>query len=358
MDETAFVRELRADAPVPDRARLAPGRQRLLDTASSGGRIRRLRSDWRTGAVGAVAAITAATVSATLLVGGGDQGVDASLLSGRGPVGSAKDVLLNAAAMVEDDPVPHPGAKQWVYTRESSYNVTMDENSGIVVEVRPGEKPPPGATVREPVMPGEENTMLLKGPGPHEVEEWIPFGDPAAEKGKKDDDYSAREIYARLADLPDDRDKVLDEVLKFYPTDSEGSETPDQHAFRALGLMFTEQPIVHPEGLAKVYRAMAELPGVKASRVTDTAGRETVAVGMKDAGGAGAEIRMYLLDPATGLPLGQRWTATRDSSAAEHIGPDGKPVVAEPSTAWKKGDVTMEDLVLESALVAKDRQRP
>lgn len=356
MDETTFVRELRADAPVPDRARLAPGRQRLLDTASSGGRIRRLRSDWRTGAVGAVAAITAATVSATLLVGGGDQGIDASLLSVRGPVGSAKDVLLNAAAMVEDDPVPHPGAKQWVYTRESSYNVTMDENSGVMVELGPGEEPPVGATPTE--VPGIGKAVVLKGPGPHEVEEWTEFGNPAAGKETDDDDYSPREIFGRLADLPDDQGQVLAEALRFYPASADIKETPEDHAFRALGLMFTEQPIVQPEGLAKVYRAMAEIPGVKASRVTDTLGRELVAVGRRDSSSPDADIRMYLLDPTTGRPAGQRWTAARDGGLVTGPGGDGKSIAAKGQATWKKGDVVMEDLVLEAELVDKDRERP
>lgn len=359
MDETTFVRELRADAPLPDRARLAPGRQRLLDSAASGGRIRRLRSDWRTGAVGAVAAITAATVSATLLVGGGDQGIEASLLNARGPAGSAKEVLLNAAVMVEDDPVPRPGAKQWIYTRESTYNASMDENSGTVIERVPGEDPPAGARPMQPgMMPDAENSWFLPGPGPHEVEEWSPFGNPAAEKGKNDDDYSPREIFGFLGDLPDDQGKVLDKVLKFYPTSAESSETPEEHAFRALGLMFVEQPIVQPEGLAKVYRAMAEIPGIKASRVIDGAGRETVAVGRKDSGGPDADTRMYLLDPATGLPVGQQWTAGKDSPASGEGTGDGGKIVAEDGVSWKKGDIFMAELVLEATLVAKDHERP
>ncbi|MFI6081856.1 CU044_5270 family protein [Streptomyces sp. NPDC051217] len=352
MDETTFVRELRADAPLPDRARLAPGRQKLLDSAASGGRIRGLRSDWRTAAVGAVVAITAAALTATLLVGdGGRDEAPATLLSGAGEVGSAKDVLLDAAAMVEDDPVPSPGPKQWIYTRESSYNASFGKNSGLMVTLSPGEKPPPGASVKN--VPGIGKAVMQAGPGPHEREEWIPFGNPAAEKGKNDDDHSARQIFDFLAALPDDRSEVLDKVLRFYPADSAAPETPEEHAFRALGLMFTEQPIVHPKGLAKVYRAMAEIPGMEASRVTDVAGRETVAIGRKDSGGPDADIRMYLLDPVTGLPVGRQWLAGKDSRTA-----DQAKAVRERDAVWNKGDVFMADLVLDSALVAKDHERP
>lgn len=359
MDETTIVGELRADAPLPDRARLAPGRQRLLDSAASGGRAGRLRSDWRTAAVGAVAAITVAAVTVTLLVGGdGHDKAPASLLSGAGKVGSAKDVLLDAAAMVEDDPVPSPGAKQWIYTRESTYNASMDETSGVVVDLEPGEDPSAGSSKPAPGMPDSENSVILRGPGPHELEDWLPFGNPAAEKGKNDDDYSPRAIFAFLADLPDDPAKVLEKVLKFYPSDSGGSETPDEHAFRALGLMFVEQPIVHPKGVAKVYRAMAEIPGTKASRVTDTAGRETIAIARKDSGGPDADLRTYLLDPATGLPVGEQWIAGKDSPTGDAADGDGGSGGLGEGVSWKKGDVVMADLVLESALVAKDHQRP
>ncbi|WP_405619333.1 CU044_5270 family protein [Streptomyces sp. NBC_01511] len=354
MDETTMLSELRPDAPRPDRARLAPGRQRLLDAAASGGRVRRLRSDWRMATVGAVAAIAVAAVTASLLVGGGGQDTaSAPPPSGEGEVvGNPKDVLLDAAAMVEDDPVPSPGAKQWIYTRTSSYNVSMDGDSSIVVELPPGEEPPAGLSPTQ--VPGVGRAVTLTGPGPHEIEEWTPFADPAMEKVKDDDDYSAREIFALLGDLPDDQDKVLDKLLTFYPADS---ETPEQHAFRVLGLV-AGQPIAHPKGLAKVYRAMAEIPGIRASWVTDSAGREALAIGLND-DVADAGVSDYLMDPATGLPLGNRSTARQDASAmTSHLNDDGSSSAAVPGATWKKGDVTMEDLVLESALVDKDRQRP
>ncbi|MGP3632932.1 CU044_5270 family protein, partial [Streptomyces sp. 24-1644] len=37
MDEMTRLRELRADAPVPDRATLAPGRLRLTEAMAAGG---------------------------------------------------------------------------------------------------------------------------------------------------------------------------------------------------------------------------------------------------------------------------------------------------------------------------------
>lgn len=350
MDETTFVRELRADAPLPDRARLAPGRQRLLDAAASGGRVRRLRSDWRTAAVGAVAAITVAAVSVTLLVGGGDR--DASLLSGRVPVGTAKEVLLDAAAMVEDDPVPRPGAKQWVYVRESTSHLKFGDNVGILIRDDPN---------GPPEVPASGDDTFLNAQGQNEEEKWVLYDEPAAFRGKSLDDHSASRLFGFLADLPDDPAQVVDKAVELYPDVPKSPTSPDERAFRALSLVAVEQPVVHPEGLAKVYRAMAEIPGIRASRVVDAEGRETIAIGMKEAGSSPSYIRMYLLDPGTGLPLGQQWTAIADAPQPKMVDTDGAEADgADPGSqgSWKKGDVLMSELLLEKTLVNRNRERP
>ncbi|MFC9604326.1 CU044_5270 family protein [Streptomyces niveus] len=351
MDETTFVRELRADAPQPDRARLAPGRQRLLDAAASGGRVRRLRSDWRTAAIGAVAAITVAAVSVTLLVGGGNREAEASLLSGRAPVGSAKEVLLGAAALVGDDPVPTPGAEQWVYLRESTSHLKFGDDAGILIQDDPD---------GPPEVPASGGDTFLNAQGLDEEEKWVPFDEPAAFRGKSLDDHSASQLFGFLADLPDDPAQVVDKAVELYPDLPKSPASPDERAFRALSLVAVEQPVVHPEGLAKVYRAMAEIPGIRASRVIDAEGRETVAIGMKEPGSSPSYIRMYLLDPGTGLPLGQQWTAIADAPPPRMSDTDGAKAEADAGAraSWKKGDVLMAELLLEKALVSRDRERP
>ncbi|RST18708.1 hypothetical protein E2C00_14770 [Streptomyces sp. WAC05374] len=65
MDEMRTLQDFRADAPAPDRARLAPGRQRLLDEAARP--RRRLRGGWWPAVAGAAAAVTAVATLATLL---------------------------------------------------------------------------------------------------------------------------------------------------------------------------------------------------------------------------------------------------------------------------------------------------
>ncbi|MFD4771032.1 CU044_5270 family protein [Streptomyces niveus] len=354
MDETPLVRDLRADAPVPDRARLAPGRRRLLDAATSGGRMSRLRglrSDWRTAAVGAVAAITAAALSATLLVGGGDPATEAPPLSGRAPAGSAADVLRTAALMVGDDPVPAPRADQWIYVREGYYSMVREEKpDGLVAQSDVNYHPL-----------GEKKYFVPKANGlPRaEAEEWIPYADPDAERGRTDQKYSVREIFRFLADLPDDPKAILDEVRAFYPANPpENPETPDEHAFRALVLLTVQQPVLHPKGLAKVYRTLATIPGVQVRSATDHLRRNVLAVSREESGGPPGHVREYLLDSSTGLPVGQRWTADADGSYAE--GEYGGPTPAgdRPATTWKKGDVLVERVLLEGALVDKDHGRP
>ncbi|MFE4613532.1 CU044_5270 family protein [Streptomyces niveus] len=354
MDEMPLVRDLRADAPVPDRARLAPGRRRLLDAATSGGlmsRLRGLRSDWRTAAVGAVAAMTAAALSATLLVGGGDPATEASLLSGRAPAGSAAEVLRTAALMVGDDPVPTPRADQWIYVREGYYSMVREEKpAGLVAQPDVNYHPL-----------GEKKYLVPQADGlPRaEAEEWIPYADPDAERGRTDQKYSAREIFRFLADLPDDPQAILDEVRAFYPANPpENPETPDEHAFRALGLLAVQQPVPHPQGLAKIYRTLATIPGIQVSRATDQFGRETVAISRAESGDPAGHVREYLLNPSTGLPVGQRWAVEGDGTYVE--GGDGgrTPAGDRPATNWKKGDVLVERVRFEGALVDKDHERP
>ncbi|MFC9283736.1 hypothetical protein [Streptomyces collinus] len=70
MDEMTEVRRLRAYAPVPDQARLAPGRARLTEAARDS---RSRPAFWRRrrfALVAVVAAVTAVAVAATLLPGG------------------------------------------------------------------------------------------------------------------------------------------------------------------------------------------------------------------------------------------------------------------------------------------------
>ncbi|MFD7874355.1 hypothetical protein ACFV5G_09575 [Streptomyces sp. NPDC059766] len=64
MDEMTTLKTFRPDAPAADRARLAPGRQRLLDAAAEQGQRRRFwpQAGWKLAAAGAAAGVAVAAV--------------------------------------------------------------------------------------------------------------------------------------------------------------------------------------------------------------------------------------------------------------------------------------------------------
>ncbi|NGO07426.1 hypothetical protein G5C60_07100 [Streptomyces sp. HC44] len=267
MDEMTAVRELRADAPTPHRTRLVEGRDRLLSEALRGGRGRRLRADWRLAAVGAAAAITAAAVIGTQVVGDDGRTQPGSQPGYTLELGSAKDLLNEAAEIIAARAPASPRDGQWVYLKSVETNTTDDEQ-----------------------------------PGPRTSEDWIKYADPSMEDGKAGDDHSPREQYAFLRSLPDDPKRVRAEARAFFYATDPG-ETRTQHEYRALGAIISRAYVIDPEGLAKVYRAMATIPGVRAAQVQDVAGRDAIALYLK---GARAGSGQTLLDPTTYLASGYR----------------------------------------------------
>ena len=268
MDEMTAVRELRADAPASSRARLAEGRDRLLWETRRGARGRRLRADWRLAAVGAAAAITVAAVIGTRVVGD-----DGGTQPGSQPgytleLGSAKDLLNEAADVIAARRPAGPRDGQWVYLKSVETNTTDDE------------------------------------PGSRTNEEWIKYADPSMEDGRAGDDHSPGEQYAFLKSLPDDPKRVRAEARAFFDaTDPE--ETRTQHEYRALTAIISRAYVIDPEGLARVYRAMATIPGVRAAQVQDVEGRNAIALYLKGGGMDGGRNET-LLDPTTYLASGYR----------------------------------------------------
>lgn len=133
MDELTQLRELRADAPVPDRAALAPGRALLTDAiAGRNRRTRRLRADWRIASLGAVVAITAAALIATQVVDTSAprhghlaaRAHDPDLSSPAAALNEAADDLTRRKTPVE------PRSDQWVYLREIGGTVTDRVRAG------------------------------------------------------------------------------------------------------------------------------------------------------------------------------------------------------------------------------------
>ncbi|MBN3928489.1 CU044_5270 family protein [Streptomyces verrucosisporus] len=328
MDEMTRVRDFRADAPTPDRARLAPGRQRLLDAAGHRARPRRLRADWRLAVAGAAVAVTAAALAGSQLVGGGADTAAppaASSVRPHADLADAATVLRRAADTVEQLPDPEPRDGQWTYikTRQGAA-----ENGGYQ----------------------EPSTQ----------ESWYRYDDPEFENWKEGDDHSPRERFRFLASLPEDPEKVLERIRWFYPSNGarpsdDAPEAPDDaHHYRAAGVLIKSYPMAH-QGLARLYRALATVDGVKVvdHLVEDAAGRDAIALYFEDGGkgpaGFPATRDLLLIDPTTYTYLGTRSTVAEDFS--EEL-PDGT------EHGMREGQVLWDTAILRTALVDAEGRRP
>ncbi|MFB6991476.1 MULTISPECIES: CU044_5270 family protein [unclassified Streptomyces] len=326
MDEMTTLRELRADAPVPDRSALAPGRRRLTETIASGRRARRLKADWQVAAFGAAAAITVAAVLGTQLV-------DAAAPDRSGPASttgtlrldSPAEVLNRAAdALEKQRAVPEPRDDQWIYTKTVM-----------------AQSPRKGSAV---------------GRFAYDPDNWVPYDNSAAARNGKDDDYrTSRQVYRAANELPDDPARLLAKVRSFYPTGNTAESPPEaeaQHSFRAMGLMVEAYPIA-PRALARIYRALATVPGVHVTDhlVKDAAGREVIAITRKEYGGH--EQREILLDPHDFSYAGMRFVVAEDYEPTPSAGR-----VQYLSGKFKAGQITLSEARVEAAVVDAKGEKP
>lgn len=333
MDEMSKLREWRADAPTPDRARLAPGRRRLLDAAGTRKR-RRLPApgDWRVVSGAVAAGVTAVALLSTSLGGGPGDGTGTAAADGDVqtaqplvPQARASDLLRKAATAVAADSVPQPQSGDWVYVRE----------------VRVGGSEP------------DDNS-------PNVSESWFEYADPEFEDWNEGDDHSPREGFEYLAALPEEPDAVLQKARWFYPEDGGRPDTEDPGAgrsdtelaawnFGSLGLLAGTVPN-HPRGQARIYEAMATIPGLRVADTTvmDPAGRRALAFYLGDEVDTddGPFRDELLIDPETYNYLGTRYIATEDTDRSRY-GP-----------AAEEGDVVAGTAVLSTALVDDDGERP
>ncbi|MYT71041.1 MULTISPECIES: CU044_5270 family protein [unclassified Streptomyces] len=320
VDEMKDVRDFRAGAPTPDRGRLAEGRARLT-AAAGGGRVRRLRADWRFAAVGAAAALTAVAVLAANIGGNGDRTAPADTRTVRGSVG---EVMNRAADTIEKaDPPATPHAGQWIYTKTLSRD--------------------PGGWPKSKADPTPEAKAQ---------ESWTLYADPRFENGKEGDDRSPRERLQFLNTLPDDPDAVLKKIRAYYPSGKGNPESEGEHDMRAMSVVLETRPMP-PKALAKLYRALAAVPGAEVTPrlVHDAAGRDAIAVGHDE---KGQKVRReILIDPRTYQYLGDRWLIVKDYKESFAFGGDDTP-----DRPWKAGDIMFQTALLDTAVVDHKGDRP
>ncbi|MFD8715982.1 CU044_5270 family protein [Streptomyces anulatus] len=308
MDELTRLRELRADAPAPDRAALAPGRALLTDAiAGRNRRTRRLRADWRIASLGAVVAITAAALFITQIVDATAPRHGHLAARTHGPDLSSPAAALKEAAdaLTRMETPVEPRDDQWVYLREVGGTVTDRVRVGDSVQTDP--------TVPQAMDRLDPHT-------PHET--WLKYGGEAEEKEKTTDlihrPYSPSRLHRIAIELPQNPQELLAELRRAFPADAGyrvAGETTDEHNYRAVFTLLDQSYAIPPHALARVYTALATVKDVKVTDrlVRDASGREVIAVTRES---SRTNIRQEIfIDPRTYAYTGFREVVTKEHMA-------------------------------------------
>lgn len=318
MDDMTRMRELRADAPTPDRVRLVPGRQKLLGAAQQGA-ARRMRLDWRVTAAGGAATVITVAVLVTMLVG--DDGPERGVQPAGPDLTSATALLEQAAEVVSEQPDLHPRDGQWVYLKTAQ---CLNGASDAAPDAKP------------------------------EVsEEWVQYDSPAREDDKDgDNEPSQRRLYRLLASLPDDPAEIRKQTVDMFPMGKDSGLTGEQIETFALLATLNEAYPVHPQGMAKLYRALAADPGIEVvpHLVKDPLGHDAIAI-YPDLGSKAVQRREYLLDPHTFQYRGSQSVVVDDYDEKY---PDGWSA----GRSYKKGEVTFCEMKVTQSLVDRDGEKP
>ncbi|MGA5409095.1 hypothetical protein ACPCSC_17735 [Streptomyces lavendulocolor] len=251
MDEMRTLQDFRADAPVPDRARLTPGHRRLLDEA--GRPRRRLRGGWWLAVAGAAAAVTTVATLATLLPGTPEPAAPAA-------------------------PAATPRADQFIHRETTWWSVRCGSVGGggrfmemlsVKLEPSPGE---PCDLTTGPAR-AEETWNRYDG-----WSEWTGTPTPppqtatgATTNGGGSDSLTPRQADALVADLPDDPGAALRMIRKrSVPSRviSAPRLTQAQRDFEEIAEVWATATSVPPEKSRLLLRIAGELDG---ARLTATA---------------------------------------------------------------------------------------
>lgn len=297
MDEMTEVRELRAHMPVPDRARLAPGRARLTEAVRARESRRALWRRREFAIVAVVAAVTAVAVVAGLLVGGKGTGrrvQPAATPSVRFKGVSAAEFLRQAADAVQMQPDRAvPSAKQWIYTKsaqessDKSHSLPAEQESWIRYD---------GSASASRI--GDEPLYIAK---------------MHLENGGEGDDRSAREMYRVLVALPADGKGTL-KALREQNAIADSKKVPQAGNDYVEISVLLSADVMPAKGLASLYRALALVPGGKVTGhlVKTAAGRRVIALDYnrgENAKASGSMHDQWLIDPQTYRIVGMRMVA-------------------------------------------------
>ncbi|MEU5770335.1 CU044_5270 family protein [Streptomyces asoensis] len=272
MDEMTTLKNFRPDAPAADRARLAPGRQRLLDAAAARGQRRfGPRPGWKLAAAGAAAGVAVAAV----------------LVAQVTPVTPTTDTHRVEA---EHATSPEPTDGQWLYqkilTRQSTLNFRDDLNPVP-------EKGAPAYTefTRE--------TWTQYGSG--KVRDMLPHGvlDPVIGRTDGGSPKKLRQAVRQLPSEPQELLRSLSAVIRH------GDD------YERIQYTFSSADTIPSEVRLSLFRALKTIPGVvvRPQLVKDAMGRPALAVHRSDDNSFTRQTHRrdeLLLDPKTYEYRGER----------------------------------------------------
>ncbi|WP_030450930.1 CU044_5270 family protein [Herbidospora cretacea] len=290
MDDLTVLGGLRADAPEPGADRLDALRARAL---------RRRRSRLAPPLL-LVAAATGVVVVMVSGVGAPVREVPP------GPRPMSAEVVLQRAAQVSERHAPArtPRAGQWLYWKLLVRNGTP-------------------VTIAEEYWTRFDGTAQASRRGQGAMEQSVIEPEPG------DDQLTPREFAAKFAELPTDPARLLAHVKDDPVWQGDDGEHPDARAFRVLSVYLYQELPVPPKLRGAIFRALAEIPGVRVdSGVRDAAGRTGIGVAYEgDIPDGGVRSRSYLIfDDTTYEFLGRRIDQYRE----ERVG----PVVVPPGIAY------------------------
>ncbi|MFF8292267.1 hypothetical protein ACF068_23955 [Streptomyces sp. NPDC016309] len=260
MDEMRTLQDFRADAPTPDRARLAPGHARLLDEAARP--RRRLWGGWRLAVAGAAAAVTAVATLATLLPAGHEPPAPAA-------------------------PAAKPRADQWIY-RKTEWRMVNCEAGGsggrgmemlgfnlYFTQGRPCDLGSLRSRTDEDWTryDGFDERMGAETPPP-QTRTGATYGGTG-----NGDTLTPRQADALVEDLPDDTDGTLRLIRKRSIPSRVSSAwrlTQAQRDFEEIAEVLAVTPSMPEEKGKLLIRTAGELPGAKLTSTVVPDGRETL----------------------------------------------------------------------------------
>ncbi|NNN30878.1 CU044_5270 family protein [Streptomyces sp. S3(2020)] len=305
---------------------LPPGRHRLLRehlmTEIRQEEKKPVRRPWLRPALvaGAVAAVTAVTLTFAVLSSDGDSFVPPAAH----PSTAVTQLLEDAALVAEHQDVPKVRDDQFTYIK-SKEAWGVSERTCKVATAGPLQN----REIWTSVDGRREGLLRSTGVGALPVH-------PDPDSGN---------FYRSWEKLPTDPDKMLAWLYE-QNTGKEGYSDA-YYAFKtATGLAL--ESILPPEVGAALYRAVAKIPGVVLVKDSvDAAGRHGTAVGFVH--GKGAYRQELIFNSKTWLPLGTRSVQLKDVKSKLDVGCDG---------VIKAGSVAAVTAVLERAIVDKKDQRP